>query len=155
MTATLRIRSKLALVLCTMMSGPALAASAQATQGVVNEPCPSGAVAVTPGRSIQTAVNQAGPNAVFCLKKGIHRAQAVRPRAGQSFYGEGETVLNGSRLLTDFRREGSYWVANSQTPCPETRRMPAERARLRPARSGVHRRQAADQGAEQGCARKQ
>ena len=65
MTGTLQIRSKLALVLCTMMSGPALAASAQATQGVVNEPCPSGAIAVTPGRSIQTAVNQAGPNAAF------------------------------------------------------------------------------------------
>ena len=34
--------------------------------------------------------------------------------AGQRFYGEGQTVLNGSRLLTGFRREGRYWVANSQ-----------------------------------------
>ena len=25
------------------------------------------------------------------------------------------TVLNGSRLLTDFSREGRYWVASGQT----------------------------------------
>ena len=40
--------------------------------------------------------------------------QVVRPRAGQLFYGEGETVLNGSRLLDGFRRENRYWVADSQ-----------------------------------------
>jgi hypothetical protein len=76
--------------------------------------CPFDAIAVEPGNSIQAAVDFAGDGAVFCLKKGIHRAQAVRPRAGQLFYGEGETVLNGSRLLDGFRREGRYWVANSQ-----------------------------------------
>jgi Right handed beta helix region len=76
--------------------------------------CPLNAIAVEPGNSIQAAVEFAGDGAVFCLKKGIHRAQAVRPRAGQRFYGEGETVLNGSRLLDGFRREERYWVANSQ-----------------------------------------
>ena len=34
---------------------------------------------------------------------------------GQSFYGEGNTVLNGSRLLTQFSREGSLWAAGGQT----------------------------------------
>ena len=68
-----------------------------------------------PGSSIQAAVDQAGPNAAFCLKNGVHRMQVVRPLDGQSFYGEGGTILNGSRLLTEFTREGSYWVANGQT----------------------------------------
>ena len=31
------------------------------------------------------------------------------------FYGEGGTILNGSRLLTEFTGEKSYWVASGQT----------------------------------------
>jgi tetratricopeptide (TPR) repeat protein len=112
MTGTFDLRFGLALVLCAMLSGPAVTAS---TQGATNTPCPSGAIAVMPGSSIQTAVDQAGPNAAFCLKNGMHRVQVVRPLDGQSFYGEGGTILNGSRLLTQFGREGSYWVAGGQT----------------------------------------
>jgi hypothetical protein len=73
--------------------------------------CPAGAVAIEPGASIQAAVDRAGDGAVFCLKDGIYRAQAVRPRARQRFVGEGHAVLNGSNLVTGFRREGRYWVA--------------------------------------------
>lgn len=40
--------------------------------------------------------------------------QAVRPLPHQRFYGEGRTILNGSRLLMHFDREGSYWVAREQ-----------------------------------------
>ena len=39
---------------------------------------------------------------------------AIKPRDGQSFYGEGRAALNGSLLLTTFSREGRYWVANAQ-----------------------------------------
>ena len=115
MTEILHSRFGLALVIGTMFSGPVAAASAPATPGVVNAPCPSGAIAVVPGSSIQAAVDQAGANAAFCLKNGVHRMQVVRPLDGQSFYGEGGTILNGSRLLTAFTREGSLWVANGQT----------------------------------------
>jgi parallel beta-helix repeat protein len=69
---------------------------------------------VEPGASIQAAVDRAGDGAAFCLKNGIHRMQAIRPKPGQSFYGEGQTVLNGSRLLTTFSREGRDWVASGQ-----------------------------------------
>ena len=65
---------------------------------------------------IQAAVDFAGDGAVFCLKNGIHRAQAVRPRPGQRFYGEGQTVLNGSRLLTGFRREEALLGGEQPTP---------------------------------------
>ena len=81
---------------------------------VKSSSCPFGAIAVEPGNSIQAAVDLVGEGAVFCLKKGIHRAQAVRPRAGQLFYGEGKTVLNGSRLVEGFTRENHYWVAQIQ-----------------------------------------
>jgi Right handed beta helix region len=91
-----------------------LIAAVAAFVEVNSSSCPLNAIAVEPGNSIQAAVDFAGDGAVFCLKKGIHRAQAVRPRVGQLFYGEGETVLNGSRLLDGFRREERYWVAYSQ-----------------------------------------
>src|ERR1700754_800871 len=81
---------------------------------VTDAPCPPGAIAVEPGASIQAAVDIAGDGAAFCLKSEIHRVQVVRPRAGQKFYGEGGAVLNGSRLLTDFGREGRYWVVSGQ-----------------------------------------
>jgi Right handed beta helix region len=93
--------------------GPPLTA-APATPGVSDTPCPLGAIAIEPGASIQVAVDSADHGAVFCLKNGVHRAQLVRPRSGQKFYGEGRTVLNGSRLLTNFNLEGRYWVASEQ-----------------------------------------
>lgn len=93
-----------------------LITAAAAFVNVAGSSCPFDAIVVEPGNSIQAAVDRSGDGAAFCLKAGIHRAQAVRPRAGQRFYGEGKTVLNGSRLLSDFRREKDYWVTNRQLP---------------------------------------
>ena len=98
----------------TLAFSSLLIAAVAAFVDVNSSSCRFDAIAVEPGNSIQAAVDFAGDGAAFCLKKGTHRAQAVRPRAGQIFYGEGETVLNGSRLLDGFRREERYWVANSQ-----------------------------------------
>ena len=88
-------------VLSTLLILGSPATAAAATAGVTDAPCPLGAIAVEPGASIQAAVDSAGDGAVFCLKNGMHRAQVVRPRTGQSFYGEGRSVLNGSKLLTN------------------------------------------------------
>jgi Right handed beta helix region len=104
-----RRRVILTLALCSL-----LIAAVAAFVDPNGSSCPSDAIAVEPGNSIQAAVDLAGEGAVFCLKKGIHRAQVVRPRAGQIFYGENEAVLNGSQLVQGFRREDRYWVANSQ-----------------------------------------
>jgi hypothetical protein len=82
--------------------------------GVQSASCPRDAIAIEPGASIQAAVEAAADGAVFCLKNGIHRARTIRPRPRQQFNGEGATILNGSRLLTTFRREGRYWVASSR-----------------------------------------
>ncbi len=40
----------------------------------------------------------------------------MRPRNGQRFYGEGRTILNGSRLVSDFRRRGAWWTAANPFP---------------------------------------
>jgi hypothetical protein len=85
-----------------------------ANAGVSGSSCPDNAIAITPGSLIQDAVERAGQGAVFCLKNGVHRAQAIRPRPGQRFYGEGQTVLNGSRLLTGFQRKGDHWAVATQ-----------------------------------------
>ena len=45
--------------------------------GVQSTSCPRDAIAIEPGASIEAAVAAAAVGAVFCLKNGIHRAQAV------------------------------------------------------------------------------
>jgi parallel beta-helix repeat protein len=109
----------IAAVVCAGMLGmlPATGLSAlgaPAQTGVADEPCPRGAIDVSPGESVQDAVDRAGEGAAFCLKNGIHRTQVIRPKAGQSFHGEGRSILNGSQLLTTFSREGRFWVAEGQ-----------------------------------------
>jgi hypothetical protein len=105
------------LLTIVVLALPALPVTAAAdVYGVVDSPCPPGAIAVRPGELVQTAVDRASDGATFCLKNGVHRIQAIRPKPGQSFHGEGQTVLNGSRVLTTFSREGRYWVAREQEP---------------------------------------
>jgi Right handed beta helix region len=41
--------------------------------------------------------------------------QSVQPKKNHKFYGDGAAILNGSRLVTAFTREGKFWVANNQT----------------------------------------
>src|SRR5260370_16199514 len=91
-----------------------LLAATSAQSGVLNEPCPAATIAIAAGASIQAARARAGKGNAFCLKDGTHRIQAVRPRPNQRFYGEGGTILNGSRLLMHFSRENNYWVARDQ-----------------------------------------
>jgi len=85
--------------------------------GVTDAACPTGSITVPAGASIEAAVERAGEGATFCLKRGVHRLQVVRPMRNQRFYGEEGTILNGSRVLTAFVREDRYWVAiDVQTP---------------------------------------
>ena len=125
-------------------------AAAPDTQGVTNEPCPPGAVVVEPGASIQAALDRADEGAAFCLKNGVHRLQVIRPKRGQRFHGEGRTVLNGSRFLTTFSREGPIlggeWAkAARQEKWPLRQR----RSCLQSPRGLLRRRQTARPGAEQ------
>ena len=85
-----------------------------------------------------------------CLKNGVHRLQVIRPKRGQRFHGEGRTVLNGSRFLTTFSREGPIlggeWAkAARQEKWPLRQR----RSCLQSPRGLLRRRQTARPGAEQ------
>lgn len=77
--------------------------------------CPQGSIRLMPGDDLAAAVRNAEPDARFCILKGEHRLQSIVPRRGQSFVGEPGTVLNGSRLLKDFSRDGDLWVVGGQT----------------------------------------
>jgi hypothetical protein len=72
-------------------------------------------VPISPGQSIQAAVDAAPTGTAFVLKAGVHRMQTIRAKDGDSFMGEAGAVLSGARLLTSFSRSGNYWVASGQT----------------------------------------
>lgn len=76
---------------------------------------PSGATIVSVGSDIQALVNAAGAGATFWLEAGEHRMQSIVPKEGQTFLGEEGAVLNGSRLLSGFTRDGNDWVIGGQT----------------------------------------
>ena len=98
-----------ALLLAGLAAFPALAAGPRPDAA-----CPGGSIAVGVGMSLQSAVDAAPAEASFCIGTGEHRLQAVTPKSGQRFHGQAGTVLNGSRLVTDFSREGRYWVTRDQ-----------------------------------------
>ena len=72
-------------------------------------------LSVSPGQSIQAAVDAAPPGAWLVLKAGVHRFQKVTPKDGQVFLGESGAILSGARLLTYFVQQGNMWVAGGQT----------------------------------------
>lgn len=76
---------------------------------------PANAVVIDPGESIQEAVDAHPEATAFLIKAGVHRLQQVSPKNGNTFVGEPGAVLSGARRLTEFIREGSYWVATGQT----------------------------------------
>ena len=61
----------------------------------------AGSVAVSPGQSIQAAVNANPAGTTFVIKAGVHRRQQVIPRDRDSFLGEPGAVLDGEGV-TEF-----------------------------------------------------
>jgi len=64
---------------------------------------------------LATEVDAAPEGTAFQLRAGLYRLQQFSPKAGQSFTGEVGAVLVGARLLTEWAREGSFWVHAGQT----------------------------------------
>lgn len=93
------------------VKGGTIAGAAQVT---VAPSTVNATIAVSPGESIQTAINSVPEGAVILLKAGVHRLQTLSPKNGQTITGEAGAVLSGARLLTSFSRSGSAWVVTGQ-----------------------------------------
>jgi parallel beta-helix repeat protein len=76
---------------------------------------PPGAVSVWPGQNIQVAVDAAGDGATIYIRAGVHRMQSIQPRRGSTIVAEAGAILNGSRVLDGWRRDGGQWWVGGQT----------------------------------------
>lgn len=72
-------------------------------------------ITVNVGDDLQALVNANPDGTTFLIKSGEHRMQQVIPKADVTFVGENGAILNGSRLLTSWSWNGSYWVHGGQT----------------------------------------
>lgn len=82
-------------------------------------PSQAATITVTPSSNIQALVNANPAGTAFVLEAGMYRGQAVVPKTGDTFTGQGEVKLNGSVVLT-FTEVSGLWVA-SATPDNTTR----------------------------------
>jgi parallel beta-helix repeat protein len=71
-------------------------------------------IEILPESDIQSAVDAAPPGSSFLLKSGVHRSRIVSPKDGNTFTGETGAVVNGSTVLTGWKKDGKRWV----TSCP-------------------------------------
>lgn len=69
---------------------------------------------VQPGTDIQSLVDSNPAGTTFVIKAGIHRHQQIKPKNGNTFLGEQGAILSGAKVLTDFIKEGRFWVAHGQ-----------------------------------------
>ncbi|MBT8203169.1 MAG: hypothetical protein KJO87_07685, partial [Acidimicrobiia bacterium] len=76
---------------------------------------PPGAVSVWPGDNIQAIVDSHPDGTTFYIRSGTHRMQRIRPKTGTAFIGEPGAVLNGSKVLTGWNRDGNQWWVGGQT----------------------------------------
>jgi hypothetical protein len=86
------------------------------TAGTAGVTCPAGATVVDVGDSVQRAINLSARGASLCIRAGVHRLTApLQPRDGQTLTFESGATLNGSRVVTNWTPEGSYWVSDGHT----------------------------------------
>jgi parallel beta-helix repeat protein len=72
----------------------------------VTNTAPSTAVVIAAGASIQAAVNANPAGTAFLLSAGTYNGQTISPQSGDSFYGNGQAVLNGGGVQQAFQGQG-------------------------------------------------
>lgn len=84
--------------------------------GVRDDYVPDHDVLVEVGDLSQSLIDRHPEGTRFALAAGIHRLdEKLRPRTGQQFLGFPGAVLNGSKVLDQFHRDGAVWIAEGQT----------------------------------------
>jgi len=71
-------------------------------------------ITINPGDDIQSKVNSNPENTVFNLTAGVYRMQSVIPKNGDVFIGQNGAILNGSRVLSSWKKSGNYWAHGGQ-----------------------------------------
>ena len=71
-------------------------------------------ITVTPSDDLQALVDNNAGNTIFQLQSGTYRLVTVKPKTNNQFIGVGNVILNGSRLLTNWYKEGNLWVHDGQ-----------------------------------------
>ena len=75
--------------------------------------CPSGAVDIWPGTSIQTTVNAYPGNTTFCIRAGTHAIRSsITPKTGNTFVGEYGAVLDGTGWSTGDGTDAAFRAHN-------------------------------------------
>lgn len=108
------MRHRLAIVIVAILASAAVGFSAQVTETSGN--CPKGSVNIKVGTSIEKASQGAPDGAVFCIRAGVHRMQSIFPKSKQQFIGQPGAVLNGSMVVTGFRKEADRWRVKTKAP---------------------------------------
>jgi parallel beta-helix repeat protein len=77
-------------------------------------------VTLSPGASIQSAVNANPGGTKFVLTPGLYRAQSVEPQTGDSFIGEPGADMDGAIVLSGWTQASIsgvlYWTTAGRTP---------------------------------------
>jgi parallel beta-helix repeat protein len=74
-------------------------------------------VTVTTSDDVQKVIDAHPPGTTFCLSAGTYRLEApLEPKDGDAFIGQQGTVLNGSKILTGWRKNGSVWTTAGILP---------------------------------------
>lgn len=70
------------------------------------------AALIHPNDDAQTIIQGYPAGTTFIFQPGIYRQQAIIPRDGDRFVGQGDVILSGAIVLDDFVSEGDYWVSD-------------------------------------------
>jgi parallel beta-helix repeat protein len=73
-------------------------------------PEPATVEGVSPGESIQAAVDAAPEGAEIVIGSGLHRLQSVHPKSAQTITGAPGAVMSGAMVLADFAEQEGRWV---------------------------------------------
>ena len=90
--------------------GDGVVAPPPATPGAGTQPsitCAAGSISISPGASIQAAVNLNPGNTTFCLRAGTHFLRSsITPKTGNTFVGEYGAILDGTGWTTSDAHAG-------------------------------------------------
>lgn len=82
---------------------------------------PEDVAGVSPGESIQEAVNAASEGAELLIAPGLHRLQFVDPKPGQTITGAPGAVMSGAMVLSEFVEQDGLWAHEGITAEGERR----------------------------------